>query len=1853
MKFKKILLSLLICLSCFVQAKNITISRLTCEMQEGLVVVEGSPRLGWVMESPENGTRQSAYEIDIREAFTGRSVWNSGKVYSSQSQLVSTKGADIRPDNSFNYSWRVRVWDETDTPSEWSSEAKFRAVPERLSSGQWIGAITRQNAHLPEGRKFHGGELKKPEVKAAWEAVDTLAKKSICLRRTFQVGDAKEGGANRKPGKKIVEATAYVCGLGFYEFSLNGKKVGNSEFAPLWSDYDKTVYYNTYDVTEQLRRGENVVGILLGNGFYNVQGGRYRKLQISFGPPTLLFELVINYEDGTCTTVHSDNNWKYDFSPVTFNCIYGGEDYDARREQKGWNQIGFDDSHWRPVVIQEAPKGILRPQMAAPVKIMERYDIQKVTKLNADQVASASVSTKRTVDLSAFVLDMGQNLAGFPEITVRGKRGQKVTLIVAEALTEEGACNQRQTGRQHYYEYTLKGEGDETWHPRFSYYGFRYIQVEGAVLKGQKNPQKLPVLKNIQSCFVYNSARKVSTFESSNRIFNAAHRLIEKAVRSNMQSVFTDCPHREKLGWLEQVHLNGPGLLYNYDLTAYAPQIMQNMADAQHSNGAMPTTAPEYVIFEGPGMDAFAESPEWGGSLVIFPFMYYETYGDDSLIKKYYPNMRRYVDYLKTRADKGILSFGLGDWYDYGDFRAGFSRNTPVPLVATAHYYMTVMYLVQAAKMVGNDFDIHYYTSLAQDIMVAFNKCFLHKDTAQYGTGSQCSNALPLFLQMTQDADEQGNYRPDADLNEKVFANLIKDVEAHGNRLTTGDVGNRYLIQTLARNGEHELIYKMFNHEEAPGYGFQLKFGATTLTEQWDPRQGSSWNHFMMGQIDEWFFNSLVGIRPSTTPKQGYQKFIIAPQPIMEDKDGNLWFSTKGNGLVKAEPDMNSPHGLRFTRYINDPKNPNSISNNDVYFTYQDSQGRIWVGLLGGGLNLISEENGAITFIHKYNGLKQYPAYGLYMEVRTMTEDEDGRIWVGTMDGLMSFDGHFTVPEQIQFETYRQVSENSNVADNDIYVLYKDTDSQIWVSVFGGGLNRLVRYDKEKREPIFKSYGIREGMNNDVVKSIVEDKNGNLWFTTEIGLSCFNKATEQFRNYDKYDGFLNVELEEGSALRTLNGDLWIGTRQGILTFSPDKLETLHTNYDTRIVDFKVSNRDLRSFRECPILKESITYAKAIELNYNQSMFTIEFAALNFYNQNRVSYRYILEGYEKEWHYNGKNRIASYTNVPPGDYTFRVETVDEANPELVSNCTLAITILPPWWLSWWATLIYVILGLAALYFSLRLAFFMLKMKNDIYIEQKVSEMKIKFFTNISHELRTPLTLIKGPIQELREREKLSPKGLQYVDLMEKNTNQMLQLVNQILDFRKIQNGKMRLHVSLIDFNEMIASFQKEFRVLSEENEISFTFQLPDEPIMVWADKEKMSIVIRNIISNAFKFTHSGGSIYITTGLTDDGKRCYVRVEDNGVGIPQNKLTEIFERFSQGENAKNSYYQGTGIGLALSKEIVNLHHGQIRAESPEGQGAVFIVELLMDKEHYRPSEVDFYVGDTETAPVSVEQDPVANAISEDGTEEEPEIDASLPTLLLVEDNKDLCQLIKLQLEDKFNIHIANNGVEGLKKVHLYHPDIVVTDQMMPEMDGLEMLQSIRKDFQISHIPVIILTAKNDEGAKTKAITLGANAYITKPFSKEYLLARIDQLLAERKLFRERIRQQMENQTTTEEDSYEQFLVKKDVQFLEKIHQVIEENMDDSDFNIDTIASGIGLSRSAFFKKLKSLTGLAPVDLVKEIRLNKSIELIKNTDLSVSEIAFAVGFKDSGYYSKCFRKKYNQSPREYMNEWRKGER
>lgn len=837
---------------------KLTVTRLTCNYQgvpvtaddggsiDQTAITTGGIRLGWQMTADTNGERQSAYEITICENVTNKKVYTTGKVKSSQSQLVNVPA--LKP-NTHGYYWQVRVWNEKGEASDLSKKQKIRVVPEKIDA-EWIGAITRKDAKLPYGR-FPNSVFKKDSFKTKWADVDTLSAKSIILRKGFDTGR-----------KRITDAVVYVCGLGHYRLNINGATVGDAEFAPVWSEYDKTVYYNVFDVTDLITAGGNAVSVLLGNGMFNVQRmGRYSKLQTSFGPPQMLLRLEINYADGTRQVIKSGDDWKYWLSPITFNSIYGGESYDARLEQQGCCKAGFDDSGWRKAVVTEGPKGQLTPQTVQPVRIMERYGIKSWKPIPADSLASASKSTKREIHPSAFVADMGQNLAGFPEITVSGKRGQKVTLIVAEKLTRQGACDQRQTGRQHYYEYTLKGDGtDETWHPHFSYYGFRYIQVEGAVLEGQPNPDGLPVLKRLNSYFIYNSAEEVSSFECSNPLFTDTHRLIERAERSNMQGVLTDCPHREKLGWLEQDHLCGPSLLYNYDMTRYAPKVIRDITDTQKADGMVPTTAPQYISFG----NLFDDSPEWGSTLVILPFMYYDQYGDSTLITDNYEPMRRYVDYLTTRADNGIVSHGLGDWYDYGPWRAGFSKNTPVPLVATAHYIFDLQLLVRAARMTGRTADVEKYSVMLDKTVESFNREFFKPDSCTYGTGSQTSNALPLYLGLTG-GNKQG-----------VLASLVNDIKEHGTRLTTGDVGNRYLFQTLAQNGLNELLYTMLNHYETPGYGFQLRHGATTLTEQWDPNQGSSLNHFMMGQIDEWLFKTLAGIQnqPGT---HGLRHLLIQP----------------------------------------------------------------------------------------------------------------------------------------------------------------------------------------------------------------------------------------------------------------------------------------------------------------------------------------------------------------------------------------------------------------------------------------------------------------------------------------------------------------------------------------------------------------------------------------------------------------------------------------------------------------------------------------------------------------------------------------------------------------------------------------------------------------------------------------------------------------------------------------------------------------------------------------------------------------------------------------------------------------
>jgi len=805
------------------KGSNLRVTRLTTDFREGLVVTDDSvAELRWQVAGAENGAWLMASDVDVESDGGGQT-------------LCTEKGQTVRlrlaPSDSKRYRWRVRV---KDGHNHWTSWSPWQTIVRQTAEGafgkaQWIGAITRADAHIPQGRHFTHETMKDSANKAAWAAADTLSRRSIRVSRTFSL-----------PEGRIKSALLNWCGLGFCHLEVNGQTPEESDMSPLWSDYDKTVFYNTRDVTDLLRSGDNRLEAVLGNGFYNEQGGRYRKLLISFGPPTLKARLSVQYENGRKVEIITDGKWQYRPGRVTFNSIYGGEDYDAAMTLPAW----------RPVVIQEGPAGKLRPQTAPPITVWKTCE---------GRLIGQSGDT--------LVYDLEQNMAGQPAITVSGKKGQRVIIRPGETLDVAGKVNQRQTGRPHYYIYTLSGDGEETWHPMFSYYGCRYMQVEGAATEGTANPDGLPVIRQLAGRFISNATRTTGRLETSSERVNATHRIIHMAVRSNMQAVLTDCPHREKLGWLEQDYLNSGTLTMNYDMAPYLQGLMRNIADAQKEDGMQPTTAPEYLIFEGKWLDPFRESPEWGGAVVFLPLLYYNTYGSDQLIRQYYPYMKRYADYLARRAEDGIVSFGLGDWYDYNGTRAGFSKNTPVPLVATAHYWRWTRDVARAADILRLADDKGKYDQRADSIREAFNRAFFHADSLYYGTNSQTSNAIPLVLGLADD-----------DCREGVLANLIQDIQRHGDRLTTGDVGNRFLFEALTMNRLDSLLWRMLDHDSLPGYGYQIKQGATTLTEQWDPKQGASQNHFMMGQIDEFFYTRLAGFS-----SLGGNAWLISPQPV-----GNL-----------------------------------------------------------------------------------------------------------------------------------------------------------------------------------------------------------------------------------------------------------------------------------------------------------------------------------------------------------------------------------------------------------------------------------------------------------------------------------------------------------------------------------------------------------------------------------------------------------------------------------------------------------------------------------------------------------------------------------------------------------------------------------------------------------------------------------------------------------------------------------------------------------------------------------------------------------------------------------------------------
>jgi hypothetical protein len=659
---------------------------------------------------------------------------------------------------------------------------------------------------------------------------------------------------------KISVATLYISGLGQYEAHINGHNVTDAVLTPAWSDYRKRIYYDTYDVAPLLQHGENVIGVMLGNGMYNVEKtkGRYTKFYGSFGQPKLIAQLHLRFSDGTEQTIISDDTWKTAPGPITFSSTYGGEDYDARLEQSDWDIPGFHVGGWSPVVVVSGPGGRMTPEIAPPIKLFDRYDPVKVTH------PRSGIS----------VYDLGQNFAGWPEIEVSGQRGSSVKLIAGELLDANGFVTQRSANAhadsQNSFAYVLKGVGVEHWHPRFSYYGFRYIQVE------ETNAEPANII-HIDGRFLHDAVIVDGNFTSSNELLNRIHTLINRAMLSNMVSVLTDCPHREKLGWLEQTHLAGPSLMYNYDLSALYAKMADDIEDAQLANGLVADIAPEFAVFEG----GFRDSPEWGAAVILSAWTAYQFYGDLDLLRNHYDSMARYLAYLKGRAQDHLLMYGLGDWYDIGPGEPGVSQLTAAGLTATAIYYQSLTSMVRIATLLGRPDDASEYANEAREVKTAFNTHFFHPEINQYDEGSQTANAMPLVIGLVPE-----EYRS------AVLANLVADIRNHNNHVTAGDIGFHYVVRALTDGGQSDVLYDMLSRTDKPSYGDQLAHGATTLTEAWDANPNSSQNHFMLGHAEEWFYRGLAGIDFDLTRDED-SRILIHPAVVSNLQSASATFRSK------------------------------------------------------------------------------------------------------------------------------------------------------------------------------------------------------------------------------------------------------------------------------------------------------------------------------------------------------------------------------------------------------------------------------------------------------------------------------------------------------------------------------------------------------------------------------------------------------------------------------------------------------------------------------------------------------------------------------------------------------------------------------------------------------------------------------------------------------------------------------------------------------------------------------------------------------------------------------------------------
>ncbi|BDD02340.1 hybrid sensor histidine kinase/response regulator transcription factor [Persicobacter psychrovividus] len=918
---------------------------------------------------------------------------------------------------------------------------------------------------------------------------------------------------------------------------------------------------------------------------------------------------------------------------------------------------------------------------------------------------------------------------------------------------------------------------------------------------------------------------------------------------------------------------------------------------------------------------------------------------------------------------------------------------------------------------------------------------------------------------------------------------------------------------------------------------------------------------------------------------------------------------------------------------------------NAIFCLKNDGDSILWMGSYDGGLyRQTMQANGEIKIDNFVNGSKDKHQLASKI-VRSIAVDKKGNLLIGTDLGLRILPKSEKLSDQPKFEYVSMLP-----AKESHYILstYVDSENNYWIGTLGKGLFKVQLGKGQSRGGKFEVSQIgKNSLSNNVIKAIVEDNYGNIWVSTNKGLNSIDMESFDTRIFSYGEGLQDNEFSENAALKQANGRLMFGGVNGVNYFFPHEIVEDRTTAPIQFTNLYVNNtliQPQKSYRGGVILQKSITYSREITLNYYQNNFSIDFACLHFGSPENNVYKYFLEGFDDQWSkLQGQNRTIRYTNLPSGEYTLRLKGANYDGIMQDEDRTLKITVLKPWWYSHWAVSVYIILGLIILWFASRFTIISAQKKQQLIMDhfereklEELSQLKMMFFTNISHELRTPLTLIHGPLQKMLNMAKGNGQQVDDLQLISKNVNYLMRLINQLMDFRKVENGKMDLKVRVYDWHFVTHQALLSFQELADQKKISISFHSDQKNILGWMDLDKYEKILYNLLSNAFKFTEASGQVKVTVGLKqhENIKGVCVQVTDTGCGIPQDQQPLIFERFYQVNTLGNVKKRGTGIGLSFSKSLVELHHGTIDLESKIGEGSTFVLWFPLEKEAYDEDEIiatldqdqkdEYYLAEEENEEI--------------GYVETRGRKRKIPKVLIVEDNPDIRKFIVESLKENHYLYEAENGKEALEVIKTSNPDIIISDIMMPEMDGYELVKAVRNDIDYCHLPIILLTAKTEVKDQIHGFENGADAFVSKPFNPEVLIARIHSLVNGRQVMQKKFRKGVDvspsEVTTTSMDE----------KFLSRLMSILEEHISNSEFTVEMLAREYGASTISINQKLKALSGQTAKSFIRTVRLKRAAQLLELDRFSVSEVTYEVGFNDLKYFRNCFKKEFGICPSQY---------